>query len=85
MKKPDRWERMVENEYSRWLKGQHYSGWLTIPMKLLRKEHAWVRRMVNAHNQSIQGFTDHELDADWKRGYKHACLEILNKLKERAQ
>ena len=39
MKKPDRWERIIQKEYKKWLKGSQDKGWLTIALKLLRQEH----------------------------------------------
>lgn len=46
--KGDRFERIVEKEYKKWLESSTYPsrGWLIIPLKLLRKEHAAVRRIV---------------------------------------
>lgn len=45
-KKPDRIERIVRKEYEKWINGPQEKGWLSIADKLLRREHAWMRRMV---------------------------------------
>lgn len=80
MKKSDRWERMVLKKANPdFLIGTNEA------IYLLRKEHAWLRRTINAYDRSIQGFKDHPIDPQWKKGYAQACMEILHKLKERAK
>ncbi len=47
-RKPDRFERMVEKEYKKWVNGPQEAGWFSIPLKLLRRQHrAYVRMVKN--------------------------------------
>ena len=83
-KPPDRWERIVDKVLERDGRFSHYGV-----TDLLRKEHAWVRRMVRAYGQRrlyegralvIEG--EDPFTSDRKR---EAALEILDQLKRRAQ
>ncbi len=80
MKKPDRWERLwwkaKENETRKQRKGKVPYSVDGLAINLLRKEHAWVRRMVHSMHAIAE-----ELELS-KRGMKDL---IVTKLKERAQ
>lgn len=45
-RKPDRFERMVEKEYKKWVYRPQEAGWISIPLKLLRRQHRAHVRMV---------------------------------------
>lgn len=52
-RKPDAFERMAEKEYAKWLKQRPgTSGWITIPIALLRRHHAKIERMVRMQQSS---------------------------------
>ena len=75
-KKPDRFERKVEKEYQKWLKGPQVDGWLSIPLTLLRKEHAWVVRIIKK---------EFRRSTTYYRSPAMVLEEILDQLKRRAQ
>lgn len=80
-RKPDRFERQVEDLEFYGLETRLCESRDVI--KLIRKEHAWMRRMIHLYDRSINGFEDKDLDEQFKAGYSHACFDILNQLTQR--
>lgn len=76
MKQPDRWERTAEHACNDW-EAMYLSNQQVV--KLLRQEHAWVRRMVKA--VSMIKFEE----GSFRDGVRLACEEIEHRLKERAR
>lgn len=79
--KPDRWERIVEDlEFIRDCGGKDiFVCESAAVLKLLRKEHAWVRRMIKA--QYKHGVSPGSVNF----GYNQAVEFFLDQLKRRAQ
>lgn len=91
--RPDRFERMVEAEFQKWLKGSQNDGWISIPLNLLRKEHKAIVRMVQKERRELDVLhkkmagSDEPLDkrlADGVEMRVMGCEDILVKLKRRA-
>lgn len=79
--KPDRWERIVANQYSNWWCKEvgDTAKWHNADVvKLLRREHAWVRRMVQRIAQDYESSVG-------DTAAETLCDDILVKLKERAK
>ncbi len=81
-RKPDRFERTVEKAQDSF--EALYLGTNQI-VTLLRRQHREMVRMIQAHNRSIQSFSDRDIQQAWKDGYGHACMELLNKIKQYAK
>lgn len=76
MKKLDRFERETWKQFKRWANGPQYDGWINgVTIKLLRREHAWMRRMVKRKKEEL--IYTNVLERKW---YKMACDEILDQL-----
>ena len=71
LKKPDRWERIVDKVLER--DGTIYHHEVT---DLLRKEHAWVRRMVMKLSSNYR-------DSDSESPACYLAQDILDQLKRR--
>lgn len=78
-RKPDRFERMVLSRFERWRNavGDTAQWHSKDVIKLLRREHAWMRRMVRC--EMVSGETGTEGDV----AYNQACLDILEQLAQR--
>lgn len=77
MKKPDRFERAAEKACMDWVNGEQREGWKSVPIKLLRAEHAWMELMVKQlekENTAPGTFYD---------GYTCALLKVLHLLEQR--
>jgi len=79
MKQPDRFERAV-------LAVQRHDDWC-IPvvsadeaMKLLRKEHAWMRRLIKKAAASVENGIEPGAE---RNGYLMACAELMRELDQR--
>lgn len=95
MKKPDRFKReayqlttelyaQADNQSEKLSLGKIECA-CAIAIKL-RKEHAWMRRMVNSHLASmitIRKDLHVEGNAAWMDGYRMACEEFLSQLTQR--
>jgi len=63
-----RWEKMVEREFRKWLNDPQGPGWLSIPNKLLARQHAaFVRAVKKLQN---------DYDGDFQ-AYRTACDDLL--------
>ena len=80
---PDRWERIVDKVLERDGRFSHYGV-----TDLLRKEHAWVVRMVRNYLSKWTDRTGPDIDAQEAYG-RHCralqCQEIIDQLKRRAK
>jgi hypothetical protein len=80
VKKPDRWTRIVQRFADRPMDD---SREITLTdreaIALLRREHAWVVRTAKAL------LPTHPNASEFWDGYDTACVDMLEKLKERAQ
>ena len=72
-RKPDRFERLLDGE--KFVMTQEV-------IKLLRKEHRWVERMIRKNRTSIDNHRD-AFDTAYVDGYMEACDDFLNMLKQR--
>lgn len=79
-KKSDRFEREAWKAFHKWAKGPQTEGWVTIPIKLLRREHAWMERMIEKMlNQPWSILTNDNHVA----GYRLALNELREHLEKR--
>lgn len=79
LKQPDRWEKMAEKEYERWLRDcPQTRGWLHISTTLLRREHQAIVRMVQGERM-LPG------SGRYEKVYNSAIDDVLAKLKARGQ
>lgn len=87
LKKPDRFERMVSKKTWDGLdvkdpRSTRKGMWASEAIKLLRREHAWMRRMVKKYMKSIDGLQA-DLHPDFVCGYMQAGHEFLALLDQR--
>jgi hypothetical protein len=75
MKKPDRWERTLAKGFPRAEVRPQDLILTTDALKLLRQEHAWVRRMVQKTRDFMH---EHEFSTT-------GLDDVLDQLKERAK
>jgi len=80
-RKPDRWERVVKKygergmpDYDNHVLADHEA------ISLLRKEHAWITRMVKDRKATTNTYAT---KTGWWDGYDAACKDILNQLAQR--
>jgi len=80
-KQPDRWERMIIKQVN---SGESYDPFFHYDdvIKLLRKEHQAVVRIIQAMQANSWSFN--EVDA-YVNGYQRATYDLLSKLTERAK
>lgn len=87
MKKPDRFERLankIANEYL-----NTYVNGITLEndiKRLLRREHAWMRRMVRQEQRELEALVAKQREhaiAECLRSRVVQCEDILTKLEQR--